>query len=680
MRFATAGAVSALLALSAPWLIATAQAQTSEYRVYMQDHDIGHLTIDRDKDKASIDYDYKQNGRGPTIKEVVMLDTMGAPVTWQISGSTTFGNTVQESFSRNATALQWTDLAGPGKLKGKDLPAYYVTQNGSPFDVAILAKALLTDPDHAMTVAPAGTATLAERDRRAIPAGGDSLEAITYELSGLSTTPTYITLDAAGEMIALPSPGFIILRKGLGADASKVLQNLSEQLASQRLARLQTEAAHHFDGPVRIRNVRIFDPVAKAMSEPRDVVFSGNRISEIAPTDSPSTAGETQIDGAGGSLIPGLYEMHAHLGPEDALMNVLAGVTSVRDMGNDNAVLDQLIARIQSGEVAGPRVTRSGFIEGESDFSSATGRLAHNEKEAIEHVRWYAARGYWQAKLYNSMKPEWAPAVVKEAHRLGLRVAGHIPAFSDADAMIDAGFNEITHVNQLMLGWVLQPGEDTRTLFRFKAMQRFPDIDLAAPQVTKTLDAMVARAVAHEPTIAIHELGLTAIDGKPNPGALDYFDHMPPAEQRQMKQALFGAKDPDERARYVAAYAKIMATLTEMNKRGILLIPGTDTGGAFTLHRELELFTRLGMSNADVLARGTLEMARYLGQDQSLGSIERGKFADFLLVPGDPVKDLKAIKTISMVVKDGAVYFPDEVYAKIGIKPFAKPLKVTPAQ
>ncbi|MCA0210216.1 MAG: amidohydrolase family protein [Proteobacteria bacterium] len=680
MRFATARAAASFLALSAPWLIATSQAQTSEYRVYMQDRDIGHLTIDRDDNKASIDYDYKQNGRGPTIKEDVILDGKGAPVGWQISGSTTFGNTVQESFSRKASELQWTDLAGPGKLKGKDLPAYYVTQNGSPFDVAILAKALLADPDHAMSVAPAGTATLAERDRRTIPAGKDSLEAITYELSGLSTTPTYITLDAAGDLVALPSPGFIILRKGLGADASKILQDLSEQLASQRLARLQTEAAHRFDGPVRIRNVRIFDPVAKAMSEPRDVVFSGNRISEIVAIGSTATAGETQIDGAGGSLIPGLYEMHAHLGPEDALMNVLAGVTSVRDMGNDNAVLDQLIARIQSGEVAGPRVTRSGFIEGESDFSSATGRLARNENEAIEHVRWYAARGYWQAKLYNSMKPEWAPAVVKEAHRLGLRVAGHIPAFSDADAMIAAGFDEITHVNQLMLGWVLKPGEDTRTLFRFKAMQRFPDIDLSSPKATKTLDAMVARRVTHEPTIGIHELGLTAIDGKPNPGALDYFDHMPPAEQRRLKQALFGAADPAERARYVAAYAKILATLTEMNRRGIMLIPGTDTGGAFTLHRELELFTKLGMSNADVLARDTLEMARYLGQDQSLGSIERGKFADFLLVPGDPVKDIKAIKTISMVVKDGAVYFPDEVYAKIGIKPFASPLKVTPAK
>ncbi|WP_077145325.1 amidohydrolase family protein [Sphingopyxis sp. KK2] len=680
MRFASAFAAVSLLGLSAPWMVADAQAQTSEYRVYMQDRDIGHLTIERAPGKANVDYDFKQNGRGPTIKEVVALDPEGAPVSWQISGRTTFGNTVQENFARKGGEVRWTDLAGPGSLKGKALPAYYVTQNGSPFDVAILAKALLADPDHSMAVAPAGTAMLAERDRRTIAGADGPFEAITYELSGLSTTPTYITLDAKGEMIALPSPGFIILRKGLGQEASKTLQDMSEELASARLARLQKEAAHRFDGPVRIRNVRIFDPAAKAMSEPRDVVFSGNRISEIVAAGSAATPGETEIDGAGGSLIPGLYEMHAHLGPEDALMNVLAGVTSVRDMGNDNAVLDQLVKRIESGEIAGPRVTRSGFIEGVSDFSSATGRLAHSEQEAIDHIRWYAARGYWQAKLYNSMKPEWAPAVVKEAHRLGLRVAGHIPAFSDADAMIAAGFDEITHVNQLMLGWVLQPGEDTRTLFRFKAMQRFPELDLQSAKVTKTLDAMAARGVTHEPTIAIHELGLTALDGQPNPGALDYFDHMPPAEQRQLKQALFGAENPAERARYVAAYAKIIATLTEMNKRGIMLIPGTDTGGAFTLHRELELFTKLGMSNADVLARDTLEMARYMGQEQSLGSVERGKLADFLLVSGDPVKDFKAIKAISMVVKDGTVYFPDEVYAKIGIKPFAKPLKVTPAK
>ena len=112
-----------------------------------------------------------------------------------------------------------------------------------------------------------------------------------------------------------------------------------------------------------------------------------------------------------------------------------------------------------------------------------------------------------------------------------------------------------------------------------------------------------------------------------------------------------------------------------------MIVPGTDLGGAFTYHRELELFQRLGMSPAEVLKRATWDMAAYLGQEQSLGSIEKGKLADFFLVRGDPTRDLKAIKAISMVVKDGVVYFPSEIHGKFGIAPFAQPPRVTePAQ
>lgn len=674
MRLPFLAAVS-IMALASPL-----HAETLEYRVIVQDRDVGHFIVERDGSAAKVDFDYKQNGRGPTIAETLAFDADGAPVDWKITGRTTFGNQVNESFKHSSQGGNWVDLSGPGELKGKDTPRWYVTQNGSPMDLLLLSKALLATPGHKLAVAPAGTATMTERDRRTVNGPSGPLEVITYEIAGLSTTPTYVTLDKDGTLFALPSPGSIMIRTGFGSDVIKPLEALSEELSSARLSRLQFEAAHRYPGPVRVRNVRLFDPENLAMTAPMDVVFSGGRISEVVLVGSVGAEGETIIDGAGGSLVPGLYDMHAHLGQEDALMNVLAGVTSVRDMGNDNEVLGKLIARIEKGEVAGPRVTRSGFIEGASDFSAANGRLAHNEQEAIDHVRWYAARGYWQAKLYNSMNPEWALAVVAEAHRLGLRVAGHVPAFSNADAMIAAGFDELTHINQVMLGWVIKPGEDTRTLFRFTAMQRFPDIDLKSAPVMKTLDAMALRRVTHEPTIGIHELGLTAVDGKPNPGAIDYFAHMPAAEQRQLKQALFGADTPEQRARYIAAYAKVLDTLREMNRRGILLIPGTDTGGAFTLHRELELFTQIGLSNAQVLSRDTLEMARYLGQDQSLGSIARGKLADFFLVPGDPVKDLKAIKSIAMVVKDGVVYFPDETYEKIGIKPFTGRLKVTRAK
>ncbi|PLK27846.1 amidohydrolase [Novosphingobium sp. TH158] len=646
----------------------------------MQGRDIGHMKVARDGEELAVDYDFKQNGRGPTIAEKLTLGDDGAPVSYAANGRTTFGNAVSESFRRTKAGVTWRDLAGPGAIKGKDAPRFYVSQNGSPIDQALLAKALLAAPDRTMAVAPAGTARLTEKDRRRLDGTGGPVEVVTYELSGLSIAPSYVTLDSKGEFFAAPSANFIVARAGYEKGADAVLRPLAERLASERLAGLQKEGARNWSGPVRLRNVKLFDPVAKALTPLRDVVWFEGRISEVVPAGSLATPGETVIDGNLGTLVPGLYDMHAHLDQQDGLLNVLAGVTSVRDLGNNNALLTQLIERIERGEVAGPRVTKSGFVEGKSPYSSATGLLAASESEALDHVRWYGARGYNQLKIYNSIDPKWAPPMAKEAHKLGMRVAGHVPAFSSADAMIAAGYDELTHVNQLMLGWVLNPGEDTRTLFRFTAMRRFPTIDLKSEKVRTTLDAMVARKVAHEPTIGIHETGLTAIDGEPNPGAVDYIEHLPVAEQRALKQALFGADTQKERAEYVAAYCKVLDTLSEMHRRGIFLVPGTDTGGAFTLHRELELFTKVGMTPAEALARGTLDVARYLGQDQQLGSIERGKLADFFLIPGDPTRDLRAIKAISMVVKGGTAYFPAEIYPKLGIKPFAPAPKVESAR
>ncbi|MGB1438267.1 MAG: amidohydrolase family protein, partial [Luminiphilus sp.] len=106
-------------------------------------------------------------------------------------------------------------------------------------------------------------------------------------------------------------------------------------------------------------------------------------------------------------------------------------------------------------------------------------------------------------------------------------------------------------------------------------------------------------------------------------------------------------------------------------ERGILLVPGTDLGGSFFYHRELELFQQLGMNPAEVLRRASLDMATYLGQDEDLGSIAKGKYADFFLVPGDPTQDLQELRRIRMVLSDGVVYFPEEIYPNFGIKPFA---------
>lgn len=657
------------LAATAMLLSPSAWAQESEYRVLSTGTDIGALEVERDGNTYDVVWDYKQNGRGPTVSEVIRVDDAGRPVEVKIGGRTTFGNLIDEWYRPDGNGgANWQDAAGGGST---DADAFYVSQSGSPMDLALLTEALLRDADGRIDTLPSGTAVLTARDTIDLASEAGDVSVTIYEVSGLNTSPSYVLLDSKGSFFGTASPSFAVLRAGY-EEHDQVLRDMTELYSAERLAELQGTYAHRYDVPVRIANVRIFDSVSKSVGEPSDVVVYDGRITMIEPAGGAPIDGEVRIEGEGTMMIPGMYEMHAHLGRESALTNVLAGITSMRDIGNRNEVLDKLLERIEAGELAGPRVTRFGFIEGESPFSSRTGVLVTSAEEAVEATRMYAAKGFHGIKLYNSMKPEWNAAAIAEARKLGLMVAGHVPAFSTADAMIEMGYSEVTHVNQLMLGWVLGEGEDTRTLFRFTAMKRFPSLDLYGDQVNRTIDAMLANGVAHEPTLGIHEIGLTAKDGEYHAGAVSYADNMPPSVQRSLKQALFGADTAQERQEYVDAYATIKDTLRRMHKSGILLIPGTDTGGALTYHRELELFGELGMSNEEVLARATIDMARYLGQDEDLGSIERGKLADFFLVRGDPTTDLGQLKQIGLVSRGGTFYAPAEVLPAFGITPFAE--------
>ena len=668
---------SAALAVLAAGLAAPASAELQRYSVIFGGKVVGHLNADVHGPRTTIDFDYKNNGRGPTMKEALTLDPAGLPTAWDISGATTFGSKVEEHFARSGTKASWSDAAGKGSADaGKR--AIYIAQSGSPWATGLYARAIMKTGGNRLDALPGGTLTLDKGETITVNGGGKPLQVTRYEIGGIDTTPETILLDAKGDLFASVSPRQVIVRAGYEGEAER-LKTLAAQWATDRFVGIQKKVAHRFDAPVRIRNVRIFDPQTAALTAPVSVLVSGNKIAAVEPLGAGTGKNEVTIDGAGGTLVAGMYEMHAHTGQESALLNLVAGITTMRDMGNDNAVLDELIKRIDTGVIAGPRIVRAGFVEGKSPFSANNGILVNSQQEAIDAARWYAARHYWAVKSYNSMNPAWIPAMVKEAHRLGLKVIGHVPAFSTADQMLEAGFDEMTHINQLMLGWIIKPTEDTRTLFRLTALKRLPGLDLNSPKVQKTIGLMVDRKVPIDVTMGIHENLLLNRDGGVPSGAVDYIDHLPIGTQRGMKQAWIDTSAPGDDAAYRGAYDKTVQTIRTLHDRGIMIMPGTDTGGSFTYHRELELYQKIGMTPAQILKRATLDMASYLGQDQSLGSVTKGKLADFFLVPGDPTKDIKAIKSIAMVVKDGAFYFPSEVYPEFGIKPFAAAPRVTPA-
>jgi len=650
-------------------------ADTARYTAIFGGQKVGHVFVDTTANRTSIDFNIKNNGRGPTMAETITFGADGLPSAWSISGTSTFGSKVNETFKRDKSRANWLDSTGKGNASLKE-PAVYVAQSGSPWSLQIYARALLKQPGMTMSALPGGTLKLEKGDSLSVQGTGGPIQVTRYVLSGIRTQPETMLLDAAGNLFASVSPSAVVVREGYEGEEVR-LRKLAADWTTERFAAIQREVAHDYGAPTRIRNVRLFDPRTSALTAPVSVLVNGKRIAAVEPVDSPATPGEVTIDGAGGTLIAGMYEMHGHLGQDGALLNVLAGITSVRDMGNDNAVLDGLVRRIDSGEIGGPHVIRSGFIEGKSPFSANNGIVVDSQEKALDAVRWYGARGFWQIKVYNSMNPAWVPAIVEEAHRLGMRVAGHVPAFASADQMIEAGYDELTHINQFVLGWVIAQGEDTRTLFRLTALKRLPALDLSSAKVQHTLDLMEKGKKVIDPTLAIHENLAFNRDGQVPPGATDYLAHMPIGTRRDAMKAWTDTSAPGDDLAYRQAFEKLVDVVRQLHKRGVFIVFGTDTGGSFSYHRELELYQSAGMTAPEILKRATWDSAHYVGQEQSAGSIEKGKRADFFLVPGDPTKDLKAIKTIAMVVKDGVFYYPSEAYPKFGIEPFTAAPKVT---
>jgi hypothetical protein len=258
-----------------------------------------------------------------------------------------------------------------------------------------------------------------------------------------------------------------------------------------------------------------------------------------------------------------------------------------------------------------------------------------------------------------------------EAHRLGMTVTGHIPAFTTADQMIADGYDEVTHINQLMFEWVLAPNEDTRTTLRITGLNRLAAVDLASPRVKQTIALMRAHHTVLDTTAIVQERLALSRAGRVQPGDVAYIDHMPVAYQRYRKRNFVVTTTAAAELSYEQAVSKILETIKLLYDNGIRLMPGTDDYTGVSLHRELELYVKAGIPAAETLRLATLGAAQYLKQDQDYGTIERGKVADLVLLPGDPTKDISLIRHARLVMRGGVVYYPSEIYEALSAKPFS---------
>ena len=659
-------AVLVAVAILAP--AAHAQSVRERYVVLANGERVGHLHVTRAGARVETDYLVDNNGRGPKIREIWELGTDGVPRQLTLSGTTTFGGPAKESFRRRGDRAEWRSLNDHGSRTGSGTAAY-LPIDGSPYYVALYLPALLAAPDHTLPTWLGGSIR-AERVRE-IPLGGDLGTGTVWALWGLELFPVFTLTDAEGRWAGMISSWYVVVPEAL-EDQGRALGRVAVSAEAELLSGLTTRLAHRWDRPVHLRNVRVLDPAAGTLSEPSVVVTYQGRIAVVAPDLAPPD-GAVRIDGEGGTLVPGLFDLHGHYTSWQGPMHLAAGVTTLRDMGNNNAVLDATLRGVDSGAMMGPRVVRSGFLEGRTPFSARDGLVVDSLPAALDAVRWYATHGYRQIKIYNSFPPDWVAPVAAEAHRLGLRVAGHVPAFGSSPRVVRDGYDEITHINQLVLSFLIDTDrEDTRTPFRFTALGlRTAKLDLDDPRLQALVADMLERGVAHDPTIATFQSLLLARSGRVTETDAPWIDHMPTPVQRGRRVGLLDVK-PGEDAVYRASSQRLRAVLKLLFDRGVRLVPGTDDVPGVMMHSELEEWQRAGIPPAAALRLATIGAAEHLGLDRELGTIARGKRADLLLVPGDPTRDVAVLRRARLVMKDGVVYFPDELHAAIGVRPFAE--------
>jgi hypothetical protein len=370
--------------------------------------------------------------------------------------------------------------------------------------------------------------------------------------------------------------------------------------------------------------------------------------------------------------MAGLWDMHQHLHGDDGLLDMAAGITIARDMGNTPDNLGTLIDGYESGTDIGPRVIKAGLIDGRGPYQSrASGIYADTPEEAVKAVDFYADHGYVQAKIYSSIKPELVPVIVKEAHARGMRASGHVPAFMTAEQFVNDGVDEIQHINFLFLNFFFDQIQDTRGPARLSFIaQHAAELDLSAPRVRDFIELLRQHHIVCDPTVADFEYKFLARPGLMAPTYAAMVDRMSASWQRSIRSGAEGLPVPAGMdARYRESFERMVQMIGMLYRSGVTIVAGTDGLGFMALPRELELYVNAGIPPAEVLRLDTLGAAQVMKRDKEYGRVAPGYVSDVILVDGDPTINISDIRKVRTVIRGDRLYDSAALWKSMAITP-----------
>ncbi len=614
--------------------------------------------------------DVLENGRGPHVEATLRLAADGTIASLDARGHHTMGTAVAETFAREGKHARWKSLEEQGE-RDVDGGAFFVPMADLPDAMGLLAEALLAAPGHTLPLLPSGEAHLERMGEASVApdGGGAPRHLVGYSISGMDLTPVYIWLGDDGRWFGSVSPWFSVVPDGW-QKAIEPLIALQKGWTRELDARLAAATAHKPPAAgIAFTHARVLDVERGRWLADHTVVVAGDRIASVGPAARATIpAGAEVVDLAGKAIVPGLWDMHSHLGDADGTLDIASGVTTARDVGNEPDKLDDFKKRYDEGSAVGPRVIRFGFIEGRGEKAASSTVTAETEDEAKAAVELFAKRGYEGIKIYNSMKPALVPLLAKEAHARGMMVTGHIPVHMLAHEAVEGGYDGIEHINMLFLNFFADHDTDTRTTLRFSLVgDKAAAFDLAGAPVRDFFKLLKERHTVVDPTLDAFEGLLVGEPGKVIAGLESVTARLPVQAQRWF--LLGGLPLGDKRDLYRASFDKMLAMVKALHDGGIHVVVGTDGLGGLMLQHELALYVRAGISTADTLKMATLEAARAMKLDGKSGSIAAGKAADLFVVDGDPLARIDDVAKVVTTMRGGVAFPSAPLYQAVGVRP-----------
>ena len=429
------------------------------------------------------------------------------------------------------------------------------------------------------------------------------------------------------------------------------------------------------DPVIALTHLRVIDGTGKGVREDQTIIIESGRISAIGPTaeiNVPSSA--TSLDLSGHTAMPGLVGMHDHLfyatdggdrnvnAPESfAPLYLAAGVTTIRTAGALDLASDQSIKRsVESGELAGPKIHLSSLY-----INRNVGDLVNPQKVAKVINEW-ADQGITSLKIYDNINASEIKSIVDAAHKRGLKVTGHVCAAGFVEAA-QAGIDNLEH------GLAV----DTEFFSRKKAgecpkrsewLPELARIDVKSEPVQRMIRELVSRRVAITSTLAIFE-AFVKEKFELDPRMQDVLSEDALDDCRKDLSA--GKAHPERSRIWEVVLKKEMEFEREFVKAGGLLMTGVDPTGwggviaGFGDQRGVELLVRAGFTPEEAIRIATLNGATFLGEDSRIGTLAIGKQADIVIVRGNPATNIRDIRNVKLVIKDGLGYDPAKLIASV---------------